>query len=64
MGEYGDYFGFSVSHTTRQPRPGEQDGKDYHYVTRYPRPGEQGGNDYQDTRYQRPRPKFRTSFNA
>jgi len=34
MGEYGDYFGFSVSHTTRQPRPGEQDGKDYHYVTR------------------------------
>ena len=49
MGEYGEYFGFSVSHTTRylnfliiilkklncrQPRPGEEDGKDYHYVTR------------------------------
>jgi len=23
---------FSVSHTTRQPRPGEQDGKDYYFV--------------------------------
>ena len=27
-------FGFSVSHTTRDPRPGEQDGVDYHFVTR------------------------------
>ncbi|XP_070764699.1 guanylate kinase 1b [Enoplosus armatus] len=27
-------FGFSVSHTTRNPRPGEEDGKDYHYTTR------------------------------
>merc|ERR1719203_1868018 len=26
-------FGFSVSHTTRDPRPGEQDGKDYHFST-------------------------------
>ena len=34
MGEYGEYFGFSVSHTTRQPRPGEEDGKDYHFVTK------------------------------
>ena len=34
MAEFGEYFGFSVSHTTRQPRPGEEDGKDYHYVTR------------------------------
>ena len=34
MAEFGEYFGFSVSHTTRQPRPGEQEGKDYHYVTR------------------------------
>lgn len=25
-------FGFSVSHTTRQPRPGEQDGVHYHFV--------------------------------
>jgi guanylate kinase len=24
---------FSVSHTTRQPRPGEEDGRDYHFVT-------------------------------
>ena len=34
MAEYGEYFGFSVSHTTRQPRPGEEDGKDYHFVTK------------------------------
>ena len=27
-------FGFSVSHTTRKPRPGEVDGKHYHFVTR------------------------------
>lgn len=26
-------FGFSVSHTTRDPRPGEIDGLDYHYTT-------------------------------
>ncbi len=25
---------FSISHTTRQPRPGELDGSDYHFVTR------------------------------
>jgi len=29
-----DYLAFSVSHTTRQPRQGEQEGKDYHFVTR------------------------------
>ena len=34
MAEFGEYFGFSVSHTTRQPRPGEEEGRDYHYVTR------------------------------
>lgn len=34
MKEYDSVFGFSVSHTTRNPRPGEKDGKDYHYVTR------------------------------
>ncbi|GAB0138728.1 hypothetical protein EsDP_00006953 [Epichloe bromicola] len=28
-----DTFCLSVSHTTRGPRPGEQDGVDYHYVT-------------------------------
>lgn len=27
-------FAFSVSHTTRKPRPGEQDGVHYHFVTR------------------------------
>ena len=27
-----DVFGFSVSHTTRQPRPGEINGKHYHFV--------------------------------
>ncbi len=27
-------FGFSVSHTTRQPRPGEVDGVHYHFTTR------------------------------
>jgi guanylate kinase len=26
--------GLSVSYTTRPPRPGEQDGRDYHFVTR------------------------------
>ncbi|KAG7443685.1 guanylate kinase [Guyanagaster necrorhizus] len=31
--EYPDKFGFSVSHTTRNPRPGEVDGKQYHFVT-------------------------------
>ena len=25
---------FSVSHTTREPRPGEEDGRDYHFVNR------------------------------
>jgi hypothetical protein len=27
-------FGFSVSHTTRAPRPGEQDGVHYHFTDR------------------------------
>lgn len=26
-------LGFSVSHTTRKPRAGEEDGKDYHFVS-------------------------------
>ncbi|GAD92899.1 hypothetical protein SMAC_01050 [Paecilomyces variotii No. 5] len=29
-----DTFALSVSHTTRKPRPGEQEGVDYHYVTK------------------------------
>eukprot|EP00092_Neocalanus_flemingeri_P060246 GFUD01072191.1.p1 GENE.GFUD01072191.1~~GFUD01072191.1.p1 ORF type:complete len:241 (-),score=55.45 GFUD01072191.1:61-783(-) len=32
--EFKDSFGFSVSHTTRAPRPGEKTGVDYHYVSR------------------------------
>merc|ERR1711879_873057 len=30
--EFPDRFGFSVSHTTREARPGEQDGVHYHFV--------------------------------
>ncbi|KAG1683567.1 Guanylate kinase [Nymphon striatum] len=32
--EYGKYLGFSISHTTRQPRPGEVNGREYHFVTK------------------------------
>ena len=28
------HIDLSVSYTTRDPRPGEQDGKDYHFVSR------------------------------
>ncbi|XP_055528140.1 uncharacterized protein LOC129720657 isoform X2 [Wyeomyia smithii] len=31
--EFPDTFGFSVSHTTRKPRPGEEDGIHYHFVS-------------------------------
>ena len=34
MVEHGAKFGFSVSHTTRGPRPGEEDGVHYHFVER------------------------------
>eukprot|EP00429_Kryptoperidinium_foliaceum_P008099 CAMPEP_0176024218 /NCGR_PEP_ID=MMETSP0120_2-20121206/11831_1 /TAXON_ID=160619 /ORGANISM="Kryptoperidinium foliaceum, Strain CCMP 1326" /LENGTH=672 /DNA_ID=CAMNT_0017357395 /DNA_START=9 /DNA_END=2027 /DNA_ORIENTATION=- len=34
MAEFPKQFGFSVSHTTREPRPGEEDGVHYHFVTR------------------------------
>ncbi|KAM8873991.1 guanylate kinase 1b isoform 2-T3 [Spinachia spinachia] len=34
MRDHEGVFGFSVSHTTRNPRPGEEDGKDYHFSTR------------------------------
>ena len=30
--EFPGVFGFSVSHTTRDPRPGEKDGVHYHFV--------------------------------
>ncbi|XP_006006380.1 guanylate kinase isoform X2 [Latimeria chalumnae] len=32
--DYEGVFGFSVSHTTRNPRPGEQNAIDYHFVSR------------------------------
>ncbi|XP_072432385.1 guanylate kinase-like isoform X2 [Chiloscyllium punctatum] len=32
--EYDQVFGFSVSHTTRNPRPGEENGRDYYFVSR------------------------------
>ncbi|KAJ3026099.1 UNVERIFIED_CONTAM: hypothetical protein HDU68_006208 [Siphonaria sp. JEL0065] len=32
--KYPSAFGFSVSHTTRGPRPGEENGKAYHFVTK------------------------------
>ncbi|KAF2759436.1 guanylate kinase [Pseudovirgaria hyperparasitica] len=31
--EFPDKFGFSVSHTTRSPRPGELDGREYHFTS-------------------------------
>jgi guanylate kinase len=34
MKEHPDCFAFSVSHTTRKPRDGEVNGKDYYFVTR------------------------------
>ena len=34
MGEYPNAFAFSVSHTTRKPRPGEENGREYYFVTR------------------------------
>jgi hypothetical protein len=33
LAKYPQYFGFSVSHTTRGPRPGEVDGQHYNFVT-------------------------------
>jgi len=34
MSDFPSWFGFSVSHTTRQPRQGEEDGTAYHFVTK------------------------------
>ena len=31
--EFPDFFGFSVSHTTRAPRPSETNGVNYHFVS-------------------------------
>lgn len=32
--EFPDKFGFSISHTTRSPRAGEENGREYHFVTK------------------------------
>lgn len=32
--EFPDKFGFSISHTTRNPRAGEKDGVEYYFVTK------------------------------
>jgi guanylate kinase len=32
--EFAEELGFSTSHTTRGPRPGEEDGREYHFSTR------------------------------
>ena len=34
MADFPTLFGFSVSHTTRGPRPGEEDGIHYHFSSR------------------------------
>eukprot|EP00127_Corallochytrium_limacisporum_P002583 Clim_evm19s134 gene=Clim_evmTU19s134 len=34
LADFPSAFGFSVSHTTRQPRPGEEHGKDYHFTNK------------------------------
>lgn len=34
MKEFPEAFAFSVSHTTRKPRQGEENGREYHFVTR------------------------------
>ncbi|KOB75940.1 Guanylate kinase, partial [Operophtera brumata] len=34
LNEFPDKFGFSVSHTTRGPRPGEKDGVHYHFTNK------------------------------
>ncbi|GFS08080.1 guanylate kinase [Elysia marginata] len=34
LAEFPGCFAFSISHTTRNPRPGEVNGKDYHFVTK------------------------------
>ena len=34
MNEFPDNFCFSISHTTRKPRPSEKDGVNYHFISR------------------------------
>ncbi|KAF8957435.1 P-loop containing nucleoside triphosphate hydrolase protein [Flammula alnicola] len=44
--EFPDKFGFSVSHTTRTPRPGEVNGKQYHFENAFIEHAEFSGNFY------------------
>ncbi|XP_021782123.1 guanylate kinase isoform X8 [Papio anubis] len=44
--EHSGIFGFSVSHTTRNPRPGEENGKDYYFVTREVMQGDIAAGDF------------------
>ncbi|VCW68087.1 unnamed protein product [Gulo gulo] len=44
--EHRSVFGFSVSHTTRDPRPGEENGKDYYFVTREVMPWDMAAGDF------------------
>lgn len=32
--EFPDFFGFGISHTTKKPKAGEMDGKDYYFVSK------------------------------
>lgn len=32
FGDFADRFAYSVSHTTRAPRPGEENGREYHFI--------------------------------
>ncbi|XP_002737679.1 guanylate kinase-like isoform X2 [Saccoglossus kowalevskii] len=34
MNEFKEYFGFTISHTTRKARPGEKHGQDYYFTNR------------------------------
>lgn len=47
--EFPDDFGFSVSHTTRGPRPGEVDGVDYNFVEKSAMEAEIAQNKFLET---------------
>jgi len=49
MEDFKDSFGFSVSHTTRAPRPGEDDGKDYHFSDKHSMMEMLDNNDFIET---------------
>lgn len=47
--EFPDKFGFSVSHTTRRPREGEQDGVHYYFVSRQDMEAAIGNDEFIET---------------